>query len=177
MVNKAIEEMVCANHGEALWESIKERAGVDVEVFVSNEAYDDAITYRLVGAASELTHTPAEQILEAFGEQWVLNAAREGYGAMLDAGGENLRDFLVNLPNFHTRVVMIYPRLQPPEFKVTDVAERSLVLHYNSHRAGLTPFVIGLVRGLGKMFGIPVQVSLLESRERGADHDSFSITW
>ena len=67
MVNKAVEDMVCSMHGEAMWEKVKERAGVDVDVFISNEGYQDEMTYQLVGAASELSGTPPDQILEAFG--------------------------------------------------------------------------------------------------------------
>ena len=43
MVNKAVEDMVCMHHGEEAWEQIKSKAGVDVEVFVSNEGYPDEV--------------------------------------------------------------------------------------------------------------------------------------
>lgn len=175
MVNKAIEQMVCARFGEPTWERIRERAGLDVEVFVSNEPYPDEISYSLVGAASAELGMPAEAVLEAFGEHFVLVTAQEGYGAILRAGGKSLREFLHNLPEFHTRVSMIFPRLQPPQFAITDATETSLKLHYRTRRAGLTPFVFGLVRGLGKMFDTPVEVRLLEGRETGADHDVFLL--
>jgi hypothetical protein len=178
MVNKAVEDMVSALHGEAMWEQVKERAGVDVDVFISNEGYPDEMTYRLVTAASELSGTPPSQLLEAFGEHWVLNTARGGYGELMNAGGKSLSEFLTNLPNFHARVSMIFPRLQPPRFKVSDVAEQSLHLHYFTHRAGLVPFVIGLLKGLGKMFNTPVKnVTLISSREQGAAYDTFLVEW
>ena len=73
---------------------------------------------------------------------------------------------------------MIFPRLQPPRFKVSDVAEQSLHLHYFTHRAGLVPFVIGLLKGLGKMFNTPVKnVTLISSREQGAAYDTFLVEW
>ena len=178
MVNKAVEEMVCAAHGEPMWEKVKERAGVDVDVFISNEAYPDEMTRKLVEATSELTGTPPAQVLEAFGEHWVLKTARDGYGELLDTAGKNLREFLMNLPDFHARVSMIFPELQPPGFKVSDVTDRSVRLHYFTRRDGLTPFVIGLLKGLGKMFGTPVRsVTLTSSRDQGADHDIFQIEW
>ncbi|MCF7763741.1 MAG: heme NO-binding domain-containing protein [Verrucomicrobia bacterium] len=177
MVNKAIEEMVCKHHGKPAWEQIKERAGVDVPMFVSNEGYEDAITYQLVTAASELTGAPASQILEAFGEHWILHTAREGYGDLMDAGGDNLPQFLKNLPNFHTRVIMMFPNLQPPQFEVSEVKDHSLHLHYRTHRPGLESFVVGLLKGLGKLFQTPVQTRLIESRSAGADHDVFLVEW
>ena len=118
MVNKAVEDMVCLHHGEAVWEQIKSEAGVDVDVFMSNESYSDDITYLLVAAASKVLKMPVEQILIGFGEHWILHTAQEGYGGLLQASGKNLPDFLRNLPNFHSRVAMIFPKLQPPPVRM-----------------------------------------------------------
>jgi hypothetical protein len=177
MVNKAVEDLVCSQFGEDAWEQIKAKAGVDVDVFVSNEGYPDTMTYRLVVAASEVLNLPADQILNAFGEWWILKTAREGYGEMMEAGGKTLPEFLINLPNFHTRVTMVYPKLDPPKFEVTDLTERSLRLHYHTHRPGLSQFVVGLLKGLGKMFHTEATVTVLVTREQGADHDEFLVEW
>ncbi len=177
MVNKAVEDMVVMHHGEAVWEQIKAKAGVDVDVFMSNESYSDDVTYNLVGAASEVLKVPAEQILIGFGEHWVLHTAQEGYGGLMKAAGKTLPEFLKNLPNFHSRVAMIFPKLQPPRFECSDYTDRSLKLHYFSHRQGLQPFVVGLMQGLGKMFKTPVTVRLAEAKTNGADHDVFDVTW
>jgi hypothetical protein len=177
LVNKAVEEMVCMHYGEPVWERIKERAGIDVDVFISNEGYPDDITYRLVAAASAELALPADAVLEAFGSHWVLHTAREAYGGLLQAAGRTLPDFLANLPDFHSRVQMIFPKLQPPRFRCTDVKPGSLRLHYHTHRPGLTPFVIGLLKGLGTMFSTPVDVRVVTSRDQGADHDEFEVVW
>lgn len=177
MVNKAVEEMVVTAHGEAAWLEVKRRAGVTEEIFISNEGYPDEITYRLVAAASEMTGTPPEKILHAFGEHWVLNTAQKGYGAMMASGGKTVGAFLANLPHFHDRVALIYPKLAPPRFEITDRTERSLRLHYLSHRPGLTAFMEGLLSGLGKMFDTPLQVTLEAAKAAGADHDIFLVQW
>ena len=177
MVNKAVEEMVVMHHGEEAWERIKAKAGIDVDVFMSNEGYPDQVTYALVGAASEVLKTPADRILEAFGEHWILHTAQEGYGGLLRAGGKTLPEFLVNLPNFHTRVAMIFPNLQPPSFSCSDVGPTSLNLHYKTQRPGMSAFVVGLIQGLGKMYATPVAIRIAASRAEGADHDVFHIDW
>lgn len=177
LVNKAVQEMVIHRHGQSVWEDVKSRAGVEEELFLSSEPYPDEVTYRLVQAASEITGTPAHAILFAFGEHWVLHTARQGYGALLDAGGESLPEFLANLPNFHTRIAMIFPRLNPPRFQVTALSAHSLHLHYFTHRPGLAPFVEGLLSGLGRKFGTPVTSRLIESKSEGADHDVFLVEW
>lgn len=177
MVNKAVEEMVVLHHGEAVWEQIRARAGVDVEVFMSNESYSDDVTYNLVAAASEVLKTPAEQILIGFGEHWILHTAQAGYGGLMAAAGRTLPEFLQNLPNFHARVAMIFPNLRPPRFECSDYTDRSLKLHYFSHRPGLQPFVVGLMQGLGRMFKTPVTVRQTAAKTQGADHDVFEVTW
>lgn len=175
MINKAIEEMVVSSGGEDQWLAIKRRANVTEDIFISNQGYDDDLTYRLVAAASELLGQPAEAILHAFGEHWILNTARKGFGPIMATGGRTLRDFLVNLPHFHDRVALLYPKLVPPHFEITDPQERSLRLHYISPRPGLAAFVAGLLSGLGKMFDTPVRVTPEATKGAGADHDIFFV--
>lgn len=177
MVNRAVEDMVVMHHGESVWATIKDTAGVTVDVFMRNESYPDDMTYRLVGAASEVLKRPADEILVAFGEHWILHTAQDGYGGLLRAAGTTLPTFLSNLPDFHSRVAMIFPALQPPRFTLTDVTESSLRLHYFSHREGLSSFVVGLMQGLGKLFATPATVTLVEAKALGADHDVFEVLW
>lgn len=177
LVNKAVEELVISNFGEDKWELIKEKAGVDVDAFISNEGYPDEMTYQLVGAASEVLGLPADKILVAFGEHWILKTAAESYGPMMKSGGATLKDFLINLPNFHTRVKMIYPNLQPPRFETSDATETSLTLHYFTHRTGLSSFVVGLVQGLGKLYKTPATATQVASKDAGDDHDVFEVAW
>lgn len=177
LVNKAIEELVVSNFGGDKWEQIKVKAGVEVDVFISNDAYPDSMTYDIVGAASEVLGASASAILIAFGEHWVLQTAATSYGPMMRAGGASLKEFLVNLPDFHTRVQMIYPKLQPPRFECSDIEEQSLTLHYFTHRPGLTDFVVGLIQGLGKLYSTPATAKVLATKGGGADHDVFEVSW
>ncbi len=177
IVNKAIEDLVTENFGFPAWESVKKQSGIELDFFVSNESYDDSVTYKLAMAASEVLKMPLEQVLIAFGEFWVLKTGKEKYGSLMEAGGNNLREFLTNLPNFHTRVSLIYPNLSPPEFKVTDSTEKSLHLHYFSHRPGLQEFVRGLLQGLGKMYNESIFIELIASRDNGSDHEVFRVSW
>ena len=177
IVNKAIESLVIENFGEAKWKIIKESSGIDVDFFMSNEPYDDDITYKLAGAVSKEMNITVSDVLITFGEYWVLKTGKEKYGSLMEAGGSNLKDFLRNLPAFHNRVMLFYPKLTPPEFKVTHEEERSLHLHYFSKREGLKEFVRGLLQGLGKLYNTPVQVELIEDRDAGADHEVFKVSW
>lgn len=177
MVNSAIMDLLVANHGEETWQRVKSKAGVVDEIFISTESYPDEITYKLVVAASEVLDQPEKQILHQFGRWWVLDTARHSYGHLLKFGGRSLGEFLENLPNFHTRVVMMFPELKPPTFECTDVQATELRLHYRSHRRGLSPFVAGLLEGLGEMFAVIATITHEERLDEGADHDVFHIAW
>lgn len=177
MVNKALEDLVATRFGDEKWQTIKERAGVEVEVFLSHESYPDEMTYNLVGAASGVLELSMRDLLLAFGEHWVIHTAHKGYGSILEANGRDLSEFLINLPSLHTRVAMIFPDLQPPRFRCSEVTESSLLLHYHSHRDGLTDFVVGLLHGLAKKFETPAKINMVESKSEGADHDVFHVCW
>jgi hypothetical protein len=177
IVNKAIEDLITTNFGEQKWIDIHKRSGIEEDFFISNEAYDDDVTFKLAQAVSEEMNMTLENVLITFGEWWVIKTTKEKYGGLMEAGGSTLKEFLINLPLFHNRVMLIYPKLTPPEFKVTDIQENSLHLHYISKREGLQDFVRGLLQGLGKMFNTPVKINLLQSRDEGAEYEIYNISW
>lgn len=177
MVNKAIEEMVVHHHGPETWERIKKASGVGIDSFMSNDPYPDEVTYKLVGAASEVLGRDPKDVLRDFGQWWVLHTAVDGYGALMDAAGSNLPEFLANLNNLHTRVGMIFPKLTPPRFECGEVTDHSLLLHHYTERPGLGPMVVGLVEGLAKRFDTPVRIEHVQDRSAGADHDVFRVEW
>jgi len=177
IVNRAIGELIVDRFGTDRWERVKDRAGLTLDFFISNEPYEDAVTYRLVEAAVAETGMPAAELLVAFGEWWVLHTGKKRYGALMEAGGTNLKSFLINLPQFHNRVMLLYPSLVPPEFQITDIGATDLQVHYFSERQGLLEFVRGLLQGIGKLYDTPVTVQVLQSRDSGASHEIFHVSW
>jgi hypothetical protein len=175
IVNQAIQGLVTENFGEDNWFKIKEMAGVEVDYFLSDQPYDDEITFDLVASASEILNLPATAILEAFGKYWVLKTGMEKYGSLMKAGGKSFTEFLHNLPHFHSRIMLIYPKLSPPEFSVEDFNEDIILLHYYSSRDGLTHFVIGLIHGIAEMFGTSCVIELKSSEKLDVWHDVFII--
>ncbi|HAX77648.1 MAG TPA: heme NO-binding protein [Cyanobacteria bacterium UBA11372] len=177
LVNKAIRDMVCDRFGEDSWNQIKQKAECQVDTFLSMEPYPDDLTHRLVKAASEILGLSTAEIMQAFGQYWVEYTAQEGYGELMDMSGDTLTEFLQNLDDLHARVGMYFPQLKPPSFACTDLSENSMNLHYRSTRKGLTPMVVGLLKGLGIRFKIIIKISQIQSRENGADSDVFSIKY
>ena len=172
LVNGALQELPTHRFGEQEWRVIADRAGVGDEVFMALEGYDDAITYRLVASACEVTGLEPEKLLIEFGEHWILTTARTRYPTLLRAAG--LREFLLNLPNFHARFALTFDHLAPPTFSCSEVEDGSVRVEYRSHRVGLQPFVVGLLRGLAEHFQTSASVEHIARRgEAGRDHDVF----
>ncbi|MAJ47262.1 MAG: hypothetical protein CBC35_08440 [Planctomycetes bacterium TMED75] len=169
LINKAISGLVIQNFGTAAWQEICQAANLDTHEFVSMEQYPDSITYDLVGAASKVLDLPPEVILETFGRYWVEFVGQQNYGKLMDAAGGNLGDFLENLDEMHARIMLSYPKLIPPSFKLSNRTSQSMSLHYSSTRAGLEPLVVGLLRGLADRFEIRIDVQQEPDRdEHGA---------
>jgi len=177
IVNKAVEGLVTENFGSEAWLKIKAKSEVNINNFISNESYDDSVTFKLAIAASEVLEIPLKDVLFKFGEYWILSTGVKHYGALMQSGGSNFKEFLVNLPNFHSRVMLMYPNITPPEFKIVEIAETELALHYYSTRNGLTDFMHGLISGMGKMYYQPIDIQLVNTKSSDFDHDEFLIKW
>ena len=175
LINRAIEQLVTSMKGEAGWRGVCAHAGVNADGFVSMQNYDDEVTFRLVNAVSERLSIPPAQVLEAFGEYWITYTANEGYGALLAAGGTNLREFLSNLNDMHGRVESIFEKMRIPLFRVEDVSDTEYRLFYASERTGLGPMIIGLVKGLAKRFDQQVEVLHVHAKTEVNDEDIFTV--
>ena len=173
LVNRAVEGLVKEKFGADVWQRICERAELSNPQFVAMEAYDDAVTYGLVAAASaELNLEPAA-VLEAFGDYWTTYTIEEGYGDLLTMMGSSLDEFLDNLDSMHARIAGTMPKLMPPSFEREAKDDKSSILHYRSEREGLAPMVLGLLKGLARRFSVKIEIEQLDGDTPG--HHRFLV--
>lgn len=158
MVNEAVRGLVLEAFGEEAWHTIHTKAGV-TESFVPMQSYDDAVTYGLVGAAQETLDMPAEQILFAFGEYWVLKVATVHYADLMKSSSANFLTFVQNLDHMHQRIRVTFPDYSPPSFRVKVMDDDHFQLDYYSDREGLLPFVEGLFSGLAQHFDVTIDIA------------------
>ena len=175
LVNQGLQGLIIGKYGSEVWKKIKIKSGIDEDTYLASHVYDDSITFSLAIAASEVLEISLDNVLIDFGKYWVLNIGKEKYGTLMKSGGENIIQFLKNLPNFHSRVMLIYPNAQPPEFKVDVITENTLHLHYYSERIGLTAFMLGLIYGLSEFFDSTCTVNQLKHSETDGTYDLFEI--
>lgn len=175
LVNNGVRNFVLENYGEDTWSEICAKASVDADEFETMAAYDDAVTYALVGAVSSTLDVPAEKVLEIFGDYWVGYAKSTAVGKLIDQGGDTLWERLRGLDDMHERIQMTMPDLAPPSFDLEDMRDGTHRLHYFSERDGLAPMVVGLLHGLATECGVKIKVDHLSLRSEGADHDVFGL--
>lgn len=177
LINKALKSMIIERFGEAQWQSVMAAAGVPDDSFVTMRSYDDEVTYKLAGAASEVLEAPLEACLELFGEYWISNTASESYGSVLDVMGDSVESFLESIDGLHDRISTTFINYVPPSFSVDYLDDGRVKVTYMSQRTGLTPFVVGLFTGIGKRFDKTVTIvnQKTEQDDRG-ETTEFTLT-
>lgn len=177
IVNQALGDFIERRFGTAMWNAVRADVGSDAATFNGLQQYPDDVTSRLTEATSRRAGISQDVLMEAFGVHWIQYTANKGYGDLFKMAGSDLVSFLKNLDALHARVGRSYPALSPPSFQCDQVQEGRLLLHYYSRRDGLTEFVVGLIKGLGGMFDVPVRVEVVERKSAGADHDVFRVDY
>lgn len=178
IINQSIEKLILTQYGEETWLRILSAGKLDVHDFKNFELYDDQYTYTLVQAAAEVLKTNTSSILSAFGEYWILDVAMKRYPALMKGAGHDFKSFIHNLPYFHFRINLSFPKLTPPDFAVEDDGDDLLVRYY-SNREGLAPMMHGMLSGIAKMFELSgYEITLEQPKQVGTyDYDMFRIKW
>ena len=174
MINKAIRTLVTREAGEEVWEQVLEASGIDEDVYEDLEAYDDGITFSLVGATSETLGLPASDVLEMFGVYWATDVAPKGYGEYFNAFGNDFKSFVAGLDEMHVRITSMLPSLVPPAFEIEELAENHFKIHYVSQRDGLAPLAVGMLKGIAQHFGGEADITQIEYKGTD-DHDVFDV--
>jgi len=176
LVHTAIRDMVLTEHGPVVWEKIKNEAGVGDDAFLAMQSYDDSVVLGLVTAAAKVLDISSAECLDAFGQFWVLDTAAKNYGNMLDSFGSEIWGLLQNLDSMHDRMSSTFQGYDAPSFYLEKNGDGTHLLHYRSSRQGLTPFVIGLLKGLAIHFNTKLSISVVaEELNAAGQHTTFSL--
>ena len=160
MVHKAARAMALEKFGTEFLDRVLERCGLGDEHFISSEIYDDETTLSLVAALSEESGLPTDELLTAFGQYWIKFATQSSYRQVMAMTGSSLDEFLANLDRMHAGIESAMPGARMPSFELVGNTGDSIDVIYRSSRAGLEPFVKGLMMGVLTYFGEKGDVEL-----------------
>lgn len=176
IINVAIENYVLNNYGENTWENVKSRYGTDIDFLLTEQPYNEEVFYKLAVLLAEETGITVDEALFNFGEH-IMKTTREKYSGVLESRGNNLREYLISLPNFHNRIMLIYPNLSPPEFGISNIEDNSICVHYMYKKKGISSFVLGYLNGLILIFKEKATAQWLKTIESGQPQEVFKISW
>lgn len=164
LIHTALRDMVTTEYSPVTWEKIVTESDVPTDAFLTMRSYNDNVTNALIEAASNVLQTPVDDCLFAFGEYWIKTFAPRDYEAVLRNAGNATLEFLRNLDDMHDRISTVFCDFVPPSFRIEIMDETRALVHYSSSRQGLTPFVLGILNGLGPRFGESVSIVSVETR-------------
>ncbi|QYJ67560.1 heme NO-binding domain-containing protein [Flavobacterium litorale] len=176
IIYKAIEQYVVNSFGNTRWETIKSDSNIPIDTSIMEQPYNDDANYKIAVTTAKHTNKPLDEVLFDFGEH-IIKTTSENYSIFMESRGNTMRDYLINLPNFHNRMMLIYPELTPPEFRVSNVEGNALVLHYISTTKGMLSFVKGYLNGLMKIFKEMPEVKVINSENEINKEYTFKISW
>ena len=174
MINQAIKSMVIETADNETWGDVCKSLNISTNDFDSFYQYSDQQTLDLVGAICKKIDIEPAALLESFGEYWVKFAMQSEYKAILVSFGETPLELINSLDSLHTRLELTFDNLDPPSFHTTKVSDQEVIVHYNSNRdMPLELFVVGLLKGIFKLFNMKCSVEILD--ESGADKARFRV--
>ncbi|KIY96769.1 guanylate cyclase, partial [Monoraphidium neglectum] len=147
IINLAFEAFVKRDYGENVWMEIVQRCPGVATNWVSSCPYSDKAIYQLGAAAAAVLKMSFDDVIEAFGVDFVRYAEEKGYGRLMQVLGSNVTaDSL--LLHYHSSRPGMWPLV-----------------------AGILK---GMAE---EYFGFTLGVELVASRHQGHDHEIFRLTY
>ena len=158
---KCLEELVITQFGKDKWEKSLSDVGLNTStVFWPRADIDDGQVLKLVGAVCGNLDISPSQAADAFGDYWVNVYSQRMYPLYYERNA-TARDLLLDMNAVHTEMTRSLQNARPPRFEYEWEDDKTLVMCYKSHR-GLLDFVVGLVKGVGKRYEEPLQVTRID---------------
>ena len=153
-VNHALQKLIELDYGVEIWEEICAQANIggdDVYSFDERRIYNDQDLSDLVSIACEVLGIKRNELMEQFGAKFFEHCHSSGWKKILPCLGGNLKDFLSGLDNLHEQLLVRYPGMQAPSFRVeTKQGSDVLTVFYYSIRDGLHYMVVGMIKAAAK---------------------------
>jgi hypothetical protein len=160
IIHVELKRYVETKHGADAWKAVLQKAGTPSRIYVATNVYPDEEAAALVATASLLTKTPAETILEDFGE-FVTPALLSMYQSLIKPDWKT-RELLLNTEETIHRVVRLKNSgALPPQLRFEEMGPRQLKFYYNSPRR-MSAVAKGIIKGVARHYR--EKVAIQESR-------------
>uniref|UniRef100_A0A672ZHU2 guanylate cyclase n=1 Tax=Sphaeramia orbicularis TaxID=375764 RepID=A0A672ZHU2_9TELE len=138
---ESLHDFIKESYGDDVWKLVRERADVRLHSFVTHQVKcvfpvenRDKFSLVLQLAASGVTGTPYNELMNSWGVYFLGFVGKYGYDRILKVLGRHVRDFVNGLDNLHEYLRFSYPKVQPPTFFCQEESATGVTLHYRSER-------------------------------------------
>jgi methyl-accepting chemotaxis protein len=155
-----VADLVKSKGGDTAWREVLRRAGLPEDLRITRASdIDESSVQKILGAARDTLRVGATEFVDAFGDHWVNVYVPKRYRAY-SYGIKSAKEMILSMDKIHEQVTKLLPNAHPPRFDYEEIDERTLRVHYKSHRR-MIDFYIGLAKGVGKMFRTPLKIKKL----------------
>jgi hypothetical protein len=154
LINRSIQRFVTDTYGEAIWLASVSRAHVGADDFEAMWTYDDAVTYRLLAAVSDVLDRPYEELLEDIGTFLVSNQNVQAIRRLLRFGGVTFTDFLHSLDDLPDRARLAVSDLDLPRLELRENSADRFSLRCYDVSEGWGHFFMGVLRAMADDYGV-----------------------
>jgi hypothetical protein len=171
IIHVELKKYVEARHGAEAWKTCLETAGLGQKMFLPINTYPDADAVAIVTAASKLTNTPTESLLEDFGE-FIAPDLLSMYQSLVEPHWKTI-ELLLNTEDVIHRVVRLNnPGAQPPQLRFQQLGPNELKFYYNSPRR-MAAVAKGIIKGVANHYR---QTVLIREQKKPDGSSEMSIT-
>ncbi len=146
IIHMELKRFVEAYHGQEAWLKVLENAGLGNKVYWALSVYPDDETVAIVKSASELTSTPVQMVLEAFGE-FIVPTLVSMYSSHINPDWGMVEMLLHTEEIIHRVVRMRNPGAEPPKLKFEKIGDNELRFLYDSPRK-MSALAKGIIRAV-----------------------------
>ncbi len=155
-----LKEMIENTYGKEKWKEILIGARVNPNILLlTTMDVDEDIVLNVLSSACKSLNTSIEQLADIFGDYWVNTYAPKLYSSLTNSF-KNAKEYLLAMDKIHKTVTDNIPNANPPRFEYESPDDKTLLMTYRSKRS-LFPFLLGLIKGVGKHFNETLTLTVL----------------
>ncbi|CAH8460578.1 unnamed protein product [Schistosoma mattheei] len=157
--------------GPSTWEAAVQIVNGQQLEIQTNRNYSTRLLTRIISTLCEFIGLPEEDIYYEFGIKSVDYLSNNGFQSLLQVLGKNYIDFLHNINEMHEYLHYSYPKIKPPNIKVTSINHNVITLVYSSVREEFAHYLRSQLIYIAKLyFQLDVSAKLVDKRKQAASH-------
>lgn len=172
LINRSIQSFVCDSYSAEVWSEIAAKANLEFIAFEAMLTYDDAITPRVLDAASEVLGRPRNDIMEDIGTYLVSHPTFEPLRRLLRFGGIDFEELLHSLDDLHDRARLAVSDLELPRLELRAHGGGQFSLICDAPVVGYGHVMMGVLRVMADDYGA---LALLEHTGGTGQSETLSI--